>query len=89
MGSELGDSRSWVHSKQSKLQMVRQRVYQIAAGYQDCNDEDLLRIDPTPRLAIGKGDEAGACKSSLSRLENEVLGAEAGLQALGSGSSSG
>jgi hypothetical protein len=62
--------------------MVRQRVYQIAAGYEDCNDADFLRIDPALRLAIGKGDEAGAGQSRLSRLENDVLGTEAGLQAL-------
>jgi hypothetical protein len=62
--------------------MVRQRVYQIAAGYEDCNDADFLRIDPALRLAIGKGYEAGAGQSRLSRLENDVLGTEAGLQAL-------
>ena len=28
--------------------------YQIAAGYEDCNDADFLRIDPALRLAIGK-----------------------------------
>ena len=27
------------------VQMVRQRVYQMAAGYEDCNDADFLRID--------------------------------------------
>lgn len=82
MASGLEDSRSWVHSKHSLLQMVRQRVYQIAAGYEDCNDADFLRIDPALRLAIGKGDEAGAGQSRLSRLENEVLGTEDGLKAL-------
>ena len=62
--------------------MVRQRVYQVAAGYEDCNDADFLRIDPALRLAIGKGDETGAGQSRLSRLENEVLGTEDGLKAL-------
>jgi hypothetical protein len=80
---ELEDVRSWVHLSHTQLQMVRQRVYQIAAGYEDCNDADFLRIDPALRLAIGKGKEAGAGQSRLSRLENEVLGTEAGLQALG------
>jgi hypothetical protein len=83
--SELEDTRSWVHSKHSLLQMVRQRVYQIAAGYEDCNDADSLRIDPALRLAIGKGDEAGAGQARMSRLENEVLGTEAGLTALEDG----
>jgi hypothetical protein len=54
--------------------MVRQRVYQIAAGYEDCNDADYLRIDPAPRLAIGKDHKVGAGQSMLSRLENDVLG---------------
>ncbi len=80
--SELEDARSWVHSTHTQLQMVRQRVYQIAAGYEDCNDADFLRIDPALRLAIGKEDKAGAGQSRLSRLENEVLGTEGGLKAL-------
>jgi hypothetical protein len=54
---ELEDTRSWVHSKHTQLQMARQRVYQIAARYVDCNDADFLRTDPTLRLAVGKGDE--------------------------------
>ncbi len=80
--SELDDAKSWLHSEHTQLQMARQRVYQIAAGYEDCNDADFLRIDPALRLAIGKGNEAGAGQSRLSRLENEVLGTEAGLTAL-------
>ncbi|MDP6367768.1 MAG: transposase, partial [Nitrospinota bacterium] len=51
---------------------------------EDCNDADSLRIDPALRLALGKGHKAGAGQSMLSRLENEVLGNEAGLKALGS-----
>ena len=62
--------------------MVRQRVYQIAAGYEDCNDADFLRIDPALRLALGKDQQAGAGQSMLSRLENDILGNEAALQAL-------
>jgi len=80
--SELEDTRSWVHSKHSQVQMARQRVYQIAAGYEDRNDADFLRIDPALRLAIGRGSETGAGQSRLSRLENEVFGTEAGLTVL-------
>ena len=82
LGTVLEDTRSWIHSKHSLLQMARQRIYQIAAGYEDCNDADFLRIDPALRLAIGKDNEAGAGQSRLSRLENEDLGTEAGLKAL-------
>jgi hypothetical protein len=56
----LEDLRSPTHTKHSLVQMVRQRVYPIAAGYEDCNDADYLRIDPALRLAINKGHEAGA-----------------------------
>jgi hypothetical protein len=62
------DSRCWVHSKHTLLQMVRQRMYQIAAGYEDCNDADFLRVGPALRLAIGKGDEAEAGQSRLSKI---------------------
>ena len=73
----LDDLRSPSHTK-----MVRQRVYQIAAGYEDCNDADFLRIDPALRLAIGKDQQVGAGQSRLSRLENDILGNAVGLQAL-------
>jgi hypothetical protein len=82
MSGCLEDRRSPVHTRHSLVQMIRQRVYQIAAGYEDCNDADYLRIDPAIRLAPGKGHKMGASQSMLSRLENEVLGNEAGLKAL-------
>jgi hypothetical protein len=78
----LEDLRSPTHTRHSIVQMVRQRVYQIAAGYEDCNDADYLRIDPALRLAIGKDHKVGAGQSMLSRLENDVLGNVAGLTAL-------
>ena len=78
----LEDLRSPTHTKHSLVQMVRQRVYQIAAGYEDCNDADFLRIDPALRLALSKDHQAAASQSMLSRLENDILGNEAGLQAL-------
>ena len=78
----LEDLRSLTHSKHSSIQMVRQRVYQIAAGYEDCNDADYLRIDPALRLALGKDHQVGDSQSMLSRLENEVLGNAMGLEAL-------
>ena len=78
----LEDLRSPAHTKHALVQMVRQRVYQIAAGYEDCNDADYLRIDPALRLAIGKDHKVGAGQSMLSRLENDVLGNSVGLEAL-------
>ena len=82
IGDCLEDLRSPAHTKHALVQMVRQRVYQIAARYEDCNDADFLRIDPALRLALGKDHQAGASQSMLSRLENDILGNEAGVQAL-------
>ena len=64
----LEDLRSPTHTKHALVQMVRQRVYQIAAGYKDCNDADYLRIDPALRLALGKDHRLGTIQSMLSRL---------------------
>ena len=53
--------------------LVRQRVYQIACGYEDQDDADTLRADPLLKLACGRLPESGADLASqptLSRLEN-------------------
>ena len=78
----LKDTRSISHKKHSFEQMIRQRVYQIAAGYEDCNDADYLRIDPAMRLALGKGHQFAASQSVMSRLENNILGTASGQEAL-------
>jgi hypothetical protein len=79
----LEDSRSPAHTKHALVQMVRQRVDQIAAGYEDCNDADCLRIDPALRLALGKDHQVGASQSMLLRLENDVLGNAIGYRSFG------
>lgn len=60
----LKDTRSISHKKHSFEQMIRQRVYQIAAGCENCNDADLLRIDPALRLALDKGHQSGVGQSN-------------------------
>jgi hypothetical protein len=82
IGEALADTRSPSHTKHSIVQMIRQRVYQIAAGYEDCNDADFLRVDPALRLSLGKDADPGASQSMLSRLENDILGNAEGLKAL-------
>src|SRR5271157_923815 len=73
--------RRLLHTRHSLLQMARHRVYQIAAGHEDRNSADSLRIDPALRLAIGKEHDVRAASSMLSRLENEVLGKVDGRKA--------
>jgi hypothetical protein len=67
---EWRGSRSVRHSLAT---LVRQRVYQIACGYEDQNDADTLRTDPLLKLVLGRLPETGADLASqptLSRLEN-------------------
>ncbi len=82
LADDLLDSRSPTHTKHSIVQMIRQRVYQMAAGYEDCNDADFLRVDPALRLSLGKDADLGASQSMLSRLENDILGNAESLKAL-------
>ena len=81
--SQIDDPRSARHTGHSLLELLRQRVYQVAAGYEDCNEvADHLRVDPALRLALGKEHENGAGQSSLSRFENKILATGRGLKAL-------
>jgi len=52
-------------------EMVSQRVYALALGYEDLNDHEQLRQDPVLKLLAGKQDleQALAGKSTLNRLE--------------------
>lgn len=53
--------------------LVRQRVYQVACGYEDQNDANALRSDPLLKLVLGhlpETDHDLASQPTLSRLEN-------------------
>jgi hypothetical protein len=66
------DGRNPILIEHSVEQMVRQRVYALALGYEDLNDHDQLRQDPLLRLMAGKaepGTEPLAGKSTLNRME--------------------
>ncbi|MGO8944137.1 MAG: transposase [Syntrophobacteraceae bacterium] len=39
---QIDDPRSPRHADHSLLQLLRQRVYQVAAGYEDCNECDTM-----------------------------------------------
>lgn len=59
--------------RHSRDTLVRQRVFQIACGYEDQDDADTLRTDPLLKLVCGRLPESGADLASqptLSRLEN-------------------
>src|SRR4030042_1287399 len=50
------DSESIEHSVHD---LVAQRVYGLALGYEDLNDHDELRRDPLLAVLVGKGDPLG------------------------------
>lgn len=55
--------------------MLAQRVYQIACGYEDCNDADDLRFDPAFKSALGRLPESGTdlpSQPTLCRFENSI-----------------
>ena len=57
------------HIQHSTLSMLRQRIYSIACGYEDLNDQDQLRFDACFKTAVGKNHDL-ASRSTLSRFEN-------------------
>src|SRR5215211_600422 len=61
--------------RHSREMLVRQRVFQIACGYEDQDDADTLRTDPLLKLVCRRLPETGhalASQPTLSRLENAV-----------------
>jgi len=54
------------------IAMLRQRLFGILAGYEDCNDHDTLRDDPVFKLVAGRlpDDDPLASQPTLSRFEN-------------------
>jgi hypothetical protein len=70
-------------------ELIAQRVYGLALGYEDLNDHDTLRHDPLLAVLVGKADPTGqgrrrnedrgkslAGKSTLNRLELTPVGAD-------------
>jgi hypothetical protein len=55
------------------LELLRQRIYQLVAGYDDQDDADTLRTDPLLKLVCGRlpdSDPDLASQPTFSRLEN-------------------
>lgn len=66
------DGRNAERIEHSVEQMLVQRVYALALGYEDLNDHEQLRNDPLLRMLAGKAEpdkELLAGKSTLNRLE--------------------
>jgi hypothetical protein len=72
----LPDERDPRKVRHDRREQLRQRLYQIALGYADCNDADRLRHDPLLKSVCDRTPQAGGLSSqpTLSRLENAVDG---------------
>ena len=71
----LSDRRHQSYVDHTHTDLIRQRVFQIACGYEDANDSNDLRSDPGLKTACDRLPLSGADLASqptMSRLENSV-----------------
>lgn len=65
------DKRHSSYIKHEAETLLGQRVYGIAAGYEDVNDQDSLRDDICFQTCVGKEKQIG-CSATISRFENSI-----------------
>ena len=73
LASCFRDRRKPERIEHSFEEMLRLRMFAIAAGYEDANDCDALRHDPVFKMAVGHAPESGdplCSQPTMSRLEN-------------------
>ena len=74
----LHDSREPAFTTHPLVELLRERLYMLALGYEDTNDARAMRDDPALKLAVrGAGAEAFrsplGSQPTISRLEHEIL----------------
>ena len=67
----ISDKRNQSYVTHPILQMLRQRIFGLAAGYEDLNDHDTLRKDLAFQTVVSTEQEL-AGSSTLSRFENAI-----------------
>src|SRR2546421_8620398 len=73
--ARLSDPRQDDRVRHDSLALLRQRIYQIVAGYEDANDAGRLRHDPLLQIvADQKLGQALGSQPTLSRWENSPAG---------------
>lgn len=73
MDAAVTDRRQQAKVEHTLGEMLRERVFAIACGYEDANDLDTLRSDPALKLACERKPLSGralASQPTLSRMEN-------------------
>ena len=77
LGNFIREDRQLGKIKHSLQDLIQQRVFGIACGYEDCNDAARLSHDPVHRLMMGRdplNGKALASQPTLSRFENAIEG---------------
>ena len=72
VASRINDSRDQRYVTHDMLTLVRQRSYQIVAGYEDANDADRLKDDPTFQTIASASLRTLGSQPTISRLENDI-----------------
>ena len=75
LAAVLADSRDARRIHFTPEDLLKQRIFHIAAGYEDANDANTLRHDPLFKLLLDRLPETGAPLASqptISRFENRV-----------------
>ena len=75
ISSCITDDRDQRYTDHTIKEMLTQRVFQIAAGYEDCNDCDDLRDDMVFKMCAERLPQSGqelASQPTMSRLENSI-----------------
>src|SRR6266852_1897615 len=75
LAAVLADARDVRRIHFTPADLRKQRIFHIAAGYEDANDANTLRHDPIFKLLLDRLPETGAPLASqptLSRFENRV-----------------
>lgn len=73
MAEVLRDRRHPGYVKHQFIELLKQRVFQIACGYEDGDDSDELRDDPVLKMAcerLPESDSSLASQPTISRFEN-------------------
>jgi hypothetical protein len=75
LDSVINDNRNQSYVEHTHKEMLTQRIFQIAAGYEDAIDCNTLRNDPVFKMCLGKlpeTDPALASQPTMTRFENSI-----------------